>query len=149
MDIEKQQLVQAPIDDVWDYTTDITRFPEWQSGVLEVEQLTEGELGEGTRALDVRSMFGRRVEQKMEITTFEPPHTFEARSLEGTMDLEVTYRFEEVDGGTRVEMRAHGDTTGVFKLADPILERLFSRQTEKELENLKDIIEHSQDDAGA
>ena len=141
MRIEKSIVIDRPIEVVWDYATDIELFPEWNENVIEIRYLTDGPVGVGTRALDVREMMGRRVEQEMEVTTFDRPHLFEAKSLAGPFDIEVAYHFEEVGDGTRVTTVAEGTMGGLFKLASPLLKPMMGRQLEQELERLKAILE--------
>ncbi|MDX1664945.1 MAG: SRPBCC family protein [Candidatus Promineifilaceae bacterium] len=141
MHIEESILIDRPIEAVWEYTTDIHNFPQWQTDVKEIRKLTEGPVGAGTRAVDVREMFGRKMEQTMEITTFDPPHRFEARSVEGPMEVEVAYLFEPAGDSTRVKTVVDGEPGGLFKLAGPVLKMMASRQTRGELGKLKEILE--------
>ncbi len=51
------------------------------------------------------------------------------------------YTFESVDGGTRLTFVVEADTSGIIKLADPLVARMFKRQQETNLANLKDLLE--------
>lgn len=49
--------------------------------------------------------------------------------------------FQAVDGATRVTMLTRGDSTGLFKIANPLLQRIGSRQMAADLAVLKDLLE--------
>jgi hypothetical protein len=57
------------------------------------------------------------------------------------MSIEQSLTFEPVEGGTSFTMIGEGETGGFFKLAEPILNRMWQRQLEGMLANLKDILE--------
>jgi len=45
---EKSGIIRRPIEEVFAYVSDLRHSPEWQSGLVEVRQTTEGPQGVGT-----------------------------------------------------------------------------------------------------
>jgi uncharacterized protein YndB with AHSA1/START domain len=116
--MEASVVINRPIDEVFAYMTDVGSWSQWNSGILEAEQTSEGSVGVGTTFQGVSQFLGQRGEWTSEFTEFEP-----------------------VEGGTRFTMIGEGETGGFFKLAEPILNRMWQRQLESMLANLKDILE--------
>ena len=131
--------INRPVDEVFDYVTDVTNLPEWQSAVHEVR--TDGPITVGSTPTEVRRMLGRSMETTMEITRLEKNSQFDAKAKEGPIPLQVHYSFSGDNGSTRMHFEVEGQAEGVFNLAEPVLERVIQRQTKADNETLKDILE--------
>ena len=72
-----QTLVQAPLQTVFDYVSDLTKHPEWSGGELKIEAVSSGSIAVGK---EYRSR-GEVAIQKdrpntVQVTEFEYPHKF-------------------------------------------------------------------------
>lgn len=72
-----QVLINAPLQTVFDYVSDLTRHPEWSGGELKIEALSAGPISVGK---EYRSR-GEVAIQKdrpntVQVTKYEPPHKF-------------------------------------------------------------------------
>ena len=72
-----QVLVNAPLQTVFDYVSDLTRHPEWSGGELKIEAVVPGPIAVGK---EYRSR-GQVVVQKdrpntVQVTEYEPPHKY-------------------------------------------------------------------------
>jgi uncharacterized protein YndB with AHSA1/START domain len=72
-----QVLVNAPLQTVFDYVSDLTRHPEWSGGELKIEAIAPGPIAVGK---EYRSR-GEVAIQKdrpnlVQVTEYEPPHKF-------------------------------------------------------------------------
>ena len=139
--VEVSIVINRPVEEVCAYLCDIRNSPEWQSHILEAEQTSEGPVGVGSTFRGVATFLGRRMEWTSEVTEFEPNRRSKEKSAVGPMPLEETFTFEPVEGGTRVTLIGEGEPRGFFRLADPIVVRMFRRQVEANLANLKEILE--------
>ena len=69
-------VIDAPIQRVWDVLSDIPGQIRWMPEMKEVEILTPLPVGEGTIGEAYVRIFGIGVRDRVEITTFRPPHAF-------------------------------------------------------------------------
>ena len=69
--------IDAYPEDIWEVLTDPARFPEWIKGMQQVEMLTTGEYGVGTRYRATAGTGERTVQWEVEITAVEPPTRIE------------------------------------------------------------------------
>lgn len=60
---------------------------------------------------------------------------------ESPFAMTIRYEFEDADGGTLTRIRVHGDGTGFFRLAGPLLSRMVMRNVYRDLRPLKGILE--------
>jgi len=63
------------------------------------------------------------------------------RVVSGPLDGEHERQLESIGEGTRYRSRLVGESGGLFKLADPILEALLKRTVETDLQTLKAVLE--------
>lgn len=72
-----QVLVNAPLQTVFDYVSDLTRHPEWSGGRLKMEALAPGPVAVGKEYLshgDVAAQKDRP--NTVQVTRYESPHKF-------------------------------------------------------------------------
>lgn len=128
--------IDRPVEEVFAYVTDTARLHEWQAGVVEVRR--DGPLQAGSRLIEVRQgPGGRRVEQIVEVAAYDPPHVFDLRIVDGPVEVHGDHRFESRDGGTRVEVTAHGRLPGAKRLLRPLLPRVLARHYRRLKQNLE------------
>jgi hypothetical protein len=128
------------------FTMDPGNDTLWISALSEARLLTDPPVGRGSRVARVASFLGRRIEYVNEIVEYDPPARLVMRSVKGPFPMTVTYRFDEADGGTRVGISTEGDAGGFYRLAAPLLDRAVRRGVEKDLANLKRILETAGDE---
>ena len=79
--------IERPVAEVFAYVTDPAKLHEWQTNTLEVEQLTDGPLGVGTRLREVHVAGRRRMEQVVEVSAYEPGRRFDLDLVEGPLPV--------------------------------------------------------------
>lgn len=93
-------VIRRPPADVFAFVADPSRLPRWQATV-NVEQLTPGPVGPGTRFREEQAALGRRRTQITEVVAHEPGRRFEIRVVDGP-PVDGRWDFEAADGGTRL-----------------------------------------------
>lgn len=139
--VETSIVINRPVEEVFEFVDNARNDLQWQSGVLESEQTSEGPVRVGTTFRTVNTFLGKRLESTVEVTEYEPNKKIATKSLSGTIPIEGSYTFESVEGGTKVVLKGEGDVSGVFKLAEPLVVRAAQRQFEGNFATLKDILE--------
>jgi uncharacterized protein YndB with AHSA1/START domain len=93
------EIARSP-QDVFAYLTDPSKLATWQDAE-DVEQLTDGALGVGTRLREVHNVFGRRRVEITEFVVYEPGERFEIRMIHGP-PRDGRWDFEPSPTGTRL-----------------------------------------------
>ena len=146
--VEASVDINRPIEDVFAYLADPTKAPEWMSGIVENTVEGGGPIHAGSRIKGVVKIL-RKFDFTAEVTKYDPPHTLAVRGVFGPGNKgQDEKHLESIGQGTRVRRRFELDTTGLFMLADPVLEALGKRGIETDLQTLKALIE-AQVPAGA
>ena len=141
--IEESVVIARPPEEVFDYLAKADNLPEWDSSIVQAEQVGADPVGVGTRLRGTSKILGRRFEWATEITEFDRPRRSSSRSVEGKLQFTVTVLVEPADGGARLTYRvdAASGLGGIFgRLADPIVERAQARTVRANLETLAELL---------
>jgi carbon monoxide dehydrogenase subunit G len=125
--------------EVFDYLTDVSNLPRWQSGVRGAE--LEGEPAPGTKLRESRHMLGRELRTTLEIEEYERPRLFSLRALDSPVPFSVRHVLEPDGEGTRLTVTGEGDTGLLPGFAAGIMARRAEKQFRKDFERLKRLLE--------
>ena len=140
-DLEVRTRIARDRSEVAAFVMDPENDTRWIEAFAEVTVLTPPPVGKGTRVSRVAQFLGKRIEYVNEITEYDPPALLAMRSVKAPFPMEVTYRFDEDGGGTRVTIHTRGDAGGFYRLAGPLLYRAVRKGVEKDLAKLKRLLE--------
>jgi uncharacterized protein YndB with AHSA1/START domain len=112
------EIGRAP-EDVFAYLVDPSKLASWQDAE-EIEQLTPGPVGSGTRFREVHMALGRRRVQVTEVVTFEPARRFEIRVIDG-VPVDGRWDFDATDRGTRLTFVPIVRLPGLLRAARPLV----------------------------
>jgi uncharacterized protein YndB with AHSA1/START domain len=139
----KSAVIRRSVEDVFAYVSDQTNAVQWQAGIVEVQRLTDGPVGVGSRHRIVRTFMGRRLAVENEYVTFEPGRMVVFRTTAGPMPLEASYLVEPDEGGARVTSRIEMDASGFMSLAEPLIAIGLRREMDAAFSELKTLLEAS------
>ncbi len=139
--IEISTVINRPVEEVFAVVSNNENAPKWNTSSIEVKKTSAGPIGRGTTWRSVGNLIGQRVESESEIVEYEPNRKITSKGKQGPIQTKSQVTFENVEGGTRVNVTLEGEPGGFFKLAEPLLVTLGKRQFEAALANLKDLME--------
>ena len=134
-------LINQPVEKVFAYLADAQNLRAWQADLLEHEPLTEGPIRVGARFREVRQTGPSKSDFQAEITAFEPNKRFSTKTITGPQAT-VDYAFHAEQGGTRVTYQFSLQTSGLMRLMEPLLAGSIKKDTEKDFQRLKQILEN-------
>jgi uncharacterized protein YndB with AHSA1/START domain len=142
VEVETSVLVNQPIEKVFEFVTTPENDAQWYIGV-ESRDHTPGEpAGVGSTSQSDIRFLGVSLTVDWEVTGYDPPNKIGVKTIKGPVSIEAEYTFASVaEGQTKVTVHGKADVSGVFSLAEPIVERMAQRQWEASFENLKDVLE--------
>lgn len=89
----------------------------------------------------VTTFLGKRIEYVLEVTKFNPPGQIVMESVKSSFPMIVTYEFEPRGQYTVARIALEGETKGFYQIAEPIVARLSRISIQKDLKNMRRIIE--------
>jgi dehydrogenase/reductase SDR family protein 12 len=142
MRVEESIKINKPLEEVFNYVSDVANFPKWLAHTLEVRKDTSGPPQQSDRFTVAIKSVGRRFETPYERTAYEPNRRYTDRAVGGPIpNQQWEYTFEEVAGGTRLTRAVEAKGGGFLKLLEPLQKRTAERQLRKDLQTLKDLLE--------
>ena len=134
-------LIAAPSERVFAALTDLANAPKLLSGIGEVQLLTPGPLGKGSRFRETRTVQGSKATVEVEISEFEPNKRYAARNEMNGVEIVYCYDVQARDSGTRVELECQVMARGLKKLMVPIIVGVLEKEDRGHLESLKKLVE--------
>jgi hypothetical protein len=129
-------VVDRHVDQVFAFLVDLGRAPDWNPGLTEARQTSDGPLGVGTTILYTGKFLGRAFESLAECTAYVAGERFTTKTTSGPIHLEVDSTLQPVDGATRLTAVYRGESRGFFKLAEPVIVRLTKKHFETATERI-------------
>ena len=132
-------------EEVFTYLTDPETQTVWQSGLQDFEADWEGEPKVGDRARGTVKVAGKKLRWETETIEVQRPERIAFRSLEAPFPFELSYTLVDRGGSTEVMHDGSTGSMGGFfgKLADPLVARMYQRDMNSNLANLKAILEET------
>jgi len=141
--VEESIVITRPPAAVYDYLGTAGNVPQWDSSVVEAEQIGAEPLARGTRWRGASKILGRRFEWTTEVTDAERPVRIASRSVEGKLTFTVLYDLQPHDGGTllRYRVEAESGLGGVFgRFGDPLVQTAQGRTVRTNLQRLAGLL---------
>ena len=139
--VEKSVHIDKPAADVFSFMSDFANDAKWQSGIVHSGQTSQGPMGVGATGQTVQKFMGREIKNDLQVTTFEPPKRFGAKTTSGPVQFEVMCTLEEMGGGTHMTVHMQGEPGGFFKVAEGMVKNELNKTLAGDLAKLKQILE--------
>lgn len=130
--------IERPIEEVFDYFTDVSNDREWNPFAKKAEKTSEGPLGVGTTFFVVRKMSGPI---DIEYTEYERPTRWTLRGTGRPASFTYVADFAPTDGGTQLTSTMAMEPKGVFKLLTPVMRSQLGKQLDLVHQALKRRLE--------
>ena len=136
-------VIDRPVEDVWNYMTDISNMPRWEDSGAVWKQMSDGPIQVGTSIQSSITKLGRTVTFDLRVTEFEPNRTFSVEVVAGrTRGTKLSYLLVPVeDHKTRLSRVMDAQGYGIAKLLQPLAGPITKRTGALEARNLKRIME--------
>lgn len=144
IEITESVVVDRPIDEVFAYAGDPTNDSSWATVMVESRMTSDGPIQKSSTFVQVLRFLGKRLEARCEVTEYEPVGRIGFTMVMGPNKGAHERTFEEAENGTRVTLLTRGDSSGLFKLADPVLKRVATKQMAADLGVLKELLQSEQ-----
>ena len=139
IEISKSIFISRAAEDIFAYVTDPNHTHEWQEDTISAS--TDGELSVGVTGSYTQRLMGREVESATECIAYDPPYRIGWQTIGGPIKFHATYDLEPQDGGTLVVQNIEAEAGGFFKVAEGVVAKQAAGGAERDLNNLKAIME--------
>jgi hypothetical protein len=140
--LSASQVIQRPPTEVFRFvaTEHFQNHPTWDPAVTSITQTSPGPMGVGTTARLVRTDRGRRVEDSMEVTEYQPVRSLTEVSRFGPFTLHARATLAPVaPSSTRLELVIDTRARGVIRLLLPLMKGTFRKTMARSLHIIKQV----------
>jgi hypothetical protein len=141
MKIEIETDIAAPPAVVFATAIDIANWPIFLPAIEQVDMLTAGPIGVGTRFRETRTMFGRKAAEEMTVALIDPPHRFDLTAENHGTRYLGRHEVVPAPGGARLRLTFSGTAVTFGARLGMVLGFLFKgalrRQLRADFEALK------------
>ena len=138
---EVSNTIKRPVEDVFAVVSDFSNGSQWSSGASEPPKKTsDGPIGVGTTWHSIGKAAGRKIESDYEYTEFEPNRKIVSTTTK-PFPITSTITTESVAGGTHISQTIEAQPGGFFRLAEPLVVAITTRQFQSDLDSLRDLME--------
>jgi polyketide cyclase/dehydrase/lipid transport protein len=144
VDVVSEIVIDRACAEVSAYVGDPSNAPQWYVNIESVVWRTPQPVAVGSRMDFVARFLGRRLAYTYEVVDLVAGQRLVMRTAQGPFPMETTYTWQPVDGGqTRMMLRNRGEPAGFAKVTAPVMAVAVRRANQKDLANLKRILERS------
>ncbi|MBT2567239.1 SRPBCC family protein [Arthrobacter sp. ISL-85] len=133
--------IDRPRAEVAAFAADPDNAPRWYVNIHRSQRLTDGPLRVGSKVAFTAKFLGRELDYTYEFVEFVPGARLVMRTAQGPFPMQTTYTWTDDDGGTRMTLGNSGSPSGFSRLAGLVMEPMIRRETRKDLQKLKSILE--------
>ncbi|MDH3752303.1 MAG: SRPBCC family protein [Acidimicrobiia bacterium] len=134
--------IERPAGEVFTFLADMANNPTWQKGMQECRWTSDPPLRLGSTYDQVARFLGKEIVSSFEVTEYEEGRLIRIESTAGPMTLDITRSVDAGSAGrSTVSAIVRGDSSGVYRLADPIMRLLVGRSVRADYRRLKAHLE--------
>jgi carbon monoxide dehydrogenase subunit G len=137
---ENTVMIARPIEDVFGFLSNLENVPKWNYAIVETRKISEGPIGVGTVYLQVRSVPSRG-EERLEITTYDPPRQLEIQGQLGPFASRLFYALEATPAGTQITNTVKLELRGPGRLLGRVAVPRVREAVAANLRRLKELLE--------
>jgi hypothetical protein len=143
VDVVTEIVIERPREEVAGFAGDPSNAPGWYENIQSVSWQTPPPVAVGSRMDFVARFLGRRLAYTYEVVELVARERLVMRTAQGPFPMETTYTWEALGPDrTRMTLRNRGEPAAFAKLAAPVMATAIRKANEKDLANLKRLMEH-------
>ena len=139
--IESSITIQRNIEDVFATVIDFDTHAKWRSGLIDAGVTSDGPVQVGTTYTYDMQVMGRKIETSGVVEAYELSRYYAWKASTGPFPMSGSVTCEEVPEGTRITDVVEADPGGFFKLAEPLIVKQQQARMERDLIQLKELLE--------
>ena len=135
-------VIDKPAGEMFAYLSDFEMNPTWQNGMKSCTWITDPPTRVGSR-YEQKAGFARRdINSTFEVIEYEPGSRIKGTTIESTFLITFTRWVTPLeDSRTRVQAHIEGDSSGIFRLLEPVMAPRVRHSIRKDYARLKALLE--------
>jgi uncharacterized protein YndB with AHSA1/START domain len=140
--LEESIDIDAPVETVFGAVTDPRRAHEWNTAIVEVSDVSDSSIGEGTTWRQVARYAGRTAKFQCRVAEYRPPHEG-VLDISGDYEAQIVTVCESVARRTRliqsIDFAGPSGLRGRMEMA--VIQPIVRREMRQSMARLKEVLE--------
>ena len=142
IEVHAEATVSRSAEEAFAFIADMSNNPRWQKGMRECRWTSEPPLRLGSTYDQVARFLGKEIVSSFEVTEFEQDRLIRIQTTKSSIPLDITRTVESLDDDrSRVAAIVRGDSSGLFRLADPIMSQIVQRSVRRDYQRLTELLD--------
>ncbi len=143
MDMRVTRDIDRPAREVFEFFSDASNNPDWQTGMVSCEWTTPPPVGVGSTYEQKAQFMGRDIVSIFEVTRYEPGRLLAIATIESTFPIQVVRTVEPLSQDKcRVSAEITGGPQGrVARLFEPVMARSALKSVNRDYDRLVQLLE--------
>jgi uncharacterized protein YndB with AHSA1/START domain len=143
INFETSVTIERPVEEVFDYVSDPTTYPRWNSAVQSVQETSAGADGIGATYSMERELPSGAAHNELEVVEVNRPSLFVIRTTSGPTPFLYRYLLTDEEGATLLQLAAEVELGGLAGALGPLASRAVKRGVDSNFADLKRTLESS------
>ena len=143
INFETSVRIDRPVEEVFDYVSDPSTYPRWNSAVQSVQETSAGADGIGAIYSMERELPSGAAHNELEVVEVNRPSLFVIRTTSGPTPFLYRYVLADEAGATLLQLAAEVELGGLAGALGPLASRAVKRGVDSNFADLKRILESS------
>jgi uncharacterized membrane protein len=139
--IETVVQIRRPVEQVFEYLSDLRNMTGWAQGIVEAERMTPEAAGPGAVYQIVGLLAGRRLVTVTKITQYEPGRMYSSVTTMGPLVVDDRWEFTPIGDSTQVRQVTDMYAAGLMAPLGMLAARLFGKRLADDLHLAKRHLE--------
>jgi uncharacterized membrane protein len=139
--IEMMVVIERPVEQVFDYLSDLRNMTGWAKGIVEAKQMTPGGVGSGTVYRIAGLLAGRRLASAIKIMQYEPRRMYTSVSAIGPVIFDDRWEFTAKGESTQVRQVSEIYASGLLAPLGVLAAKLLGKRIADDLRRAKHLLE--------
>ena len=138
VELSARRIINRPADTVFEYFSDASNNPKWQTGMQSCEWTSPPPIAIGSTYEQLARFAGRDIRSTFEVTGYEKGRMIEINTVESTFPIRVVRRVTPIDANS-CEVSAEisgGPEKGFLKLIEPIMSGRAQKSVDSDYDTL-------------
>lgn len=136
-------IVNRSVKDTWNFLTNFHNMPKWARGVDKILEISEGQIGVGTKVTDIGLGLKKRWPETFWVDEYEPEKTLGLVWKGSYGTAHVRYTLEPDQNGTKLTGHTYGDYRFPFSIILLFMAKTANDNFKAGLANIKKYTEQS------
>ncbi len=142
LSVSESITVDRPVEEAFAFMADVNNHLRVFTSNKEVLNYHGGPVKQGDRWTVISTFMGREIETEFTMAEYTSPNRLVYESTSSAATGRMVWRFEPVEGGTRITHAAEGEAKGFFAaVASPILKSNLKKMMENSLTQLRTLLD--------